>query len=63
MKDVSEIKHVGMTVTDIPTMIEWYKTNFGFEVTFQTTFTAYKDGFFGESFHEQVQEEPHGSNP
>ena len=49
MKDVSEIKHVGMTVTDIPTMVEWYRTNFGFEVMFQTTFTAYKDGFFGEA--------------
>jgi catechol 2,3-dioxygenase-like lactoylglutathione lyase family enzyme len=46
---IGVIDSVAITVSDIERSIEWYSRNFGLEVYMRDKFTAYKDGFFGET--------------
>ena len=48
MKGISEIKHVGITVSDMDASKKFYRDNFRFETIADLRFTAYADGFFGE---------------
>lgn len=49
MKDVGDIIHMALTVSDLARSAEFYRKNFGFEKIAEMCFTAYKDGFFGDS--------------
>ena len=49
MEDVGGIIHIAMTVRDLKSSVAFYETNFGFKKVADLCFTAYIDGFFGES--------------
>ena len=49
MNDVGSISHIALTVRDINRSTAFYERNFGFKRCAAMLFTAYVDGFFGES--------------
>ena len=49
MNDVGGIIHVALTVQDLDRSIDFYQKNFDMSVIARETFTAYQDGFFGDS--------------
>ncbi len=49
MKDVGRMIHVGISTNDMERAVRFYEEGFGFHKTVELNFTAYVDGFFGES--------------
>lgn len=49
MNDIGGINHIALTVRDIDRSVAFYESNFGFKKSAGMLFTAYVDGFFGES--------------
>ena len=49
MAELVKTDHIGITVSDLDRAVKFYEEGLHFHKTDEFLFTAYKDGFFGES--------------